>query len=184
LTDAELLRDVQNGDLSAWELLYRRCLPTAWRYVYLQVGGDKHLAEDIVSETILALVRQISSLAPGDGSLSGWLIAVARNKIGDHRRNMARQAKAVKVAGGGEFSDASAESSLETADTRRQVHAALDRLPDEERLALEWKYLEDLSVGEIAERLGRTEKVAESVLYRARRSFRSLFNQGNGNGPK
>jgi RNA polymerase sigma-70 factor, ECF subfamily len=186
LTDSELLRHVQAGDASAWEHLYRRYLPTVWRYVYLQVGGDKHLAEDVVSETILALVRQISSLALGDGNLSGWLIAVARNKLGDHRRNVARGSLAAKAVSGGKSPVAAGvapEASLEAAETRQQVLAVLDRLPGEERLVLEWKYVEDLSVGEIAGRLGRTEKAVESVLYRARRSFRSLFNRRFGNGP-
>jgi RNA polymerase sigma-70 factor (ECF subfamily) len=178
LTDAELLRSVQAGDLSAWEQLYYRYLPTVWRYVYLQVSGDKHLAEDVVSETVLALVRQIPTLTPGDGSLSGWLIAVARNKLSDHRRSAARSAQAAKVreARGQAGAVCSAPSlSLEAAETRQQVIAVMDRLTEEERLVLEWKYLEDLSVGEIAGRLGRSQKAVESVLYRARRSFRSLF---------
>lgn len=180
MTDAELLRGVQAGDLSAWEQLYDRCLPTVWRYVYLRAGGDRHLAEDVVSETVLALVRQISSLAPGDGNLSGWLIAVARNKLGDHRRNAARFALAAKDAGVNEYraaAGAGPDAAIESAETRQQVIAVMDRLPDEERLVLECKYLEDLSVGEIASRLGRTEKAVESVLYRARRSFRSHFNR-------
>jgi RNA polymerase sigma-70 factor (ECF subfamily) len=179
LTDAELLQSVQTGDLSAWEQLYQRYLPTVWRYVYLQAGGDRHLAEDVVSETVLALVRQISSLAEGDGNLSGWLIAVARNKLSDQRRNAARDALAAKDAGANDRSAVGGrpEVALETDETRQQVIAVMDCLPCEERMALEWKYLEDLSVGEIAGRLGRTEKAAESVLYRARQSFRSHFNR-------
>ncbi len=180
LTDAELLRGVQVGDLSAWEQLYRRYLPTVWRYVYLHVNGDKHLAEDIVSETVLALVRQVSQLAPGDGNLSGWLIAVARNKLGDQRRKIARAALLAKAAGESKLAAAdnvAPAASFEAAETRRQVLAVLDRLTDEERLVLEWKYLEELSVGEIAGRLGRTEKAVESVLFRARRSFRTLYNR-------
>ena len=106
MTDAELLRSVQAGDLLAWEQLYPRYLPTVWRYVYLQAGGDSHLAEDVVSETVLALVRQVSSLAPGDGNLSGWLIAVARNKLGDHWRNVARGTMAAKAASEGDISGA------------------------------------------------------------------------------
>jgi RNA polymerase sigma factor (sigma-70 family) len=51
-------------------------------------------------------------------------------------------------------------------------------MPDEERQVLEWKYLEELAVAEIAERLGRTEKAVEALLYRARRSFRELI-KGN-----
>ncbi len=180
MTDAELLRAVQAGDLLAWEQLYSRYLPTVWRYVYLQVGGDSHLAEDIVSETVLAWVRQVSRLAPGDGNLSGWLIAVARNKLGDHWRNVARGTMAAKAASEGDVSGAAGvdpEVSLEAAETRQQVLAVLDRLPGKERLVLEWKYVEELSVDEIAGRLGRTEKAVESVLYRARQSFRSLFNR-------
>jgi RNA polymerase sigma-70 factor (ECF subfamily) len=186
LTDAELLRSVRIGDVSAWEHLYRRYLPAVWRYVDLQVGGDNHLAEDIVSETFLALVRQIPGLALGDSNLLGWLLAVARNKIGDHRRSIARRAQAAKVASGDRVSGTAAiapEAPLEVAEIRQQVLAVLDQLPHDERLVLEWKYLEELSVGEIAGRLGRTEKAVESVLYRARRSFRSLFKRRSGNGP-
>lgn len=179
MTDGELLSGVRSGDLSAWEQLYARYLPTVWRYVYLRVGGDRHLAEDVVSETMLALVRQITSLAPGDGNLSGWLVTVARNKLGDHRRSAARAELAVKaaadeispIAGGGP------QAALEATETHNRVLAVMDGLPDEERLALEWKYLEDLSAGEIADRLGRTERAIESVLYRARRSFRATFNR-------
>jgi RNA polymerase sigma-70 factor, ECF subfamily len=178
LTDAELLRSVQGGDLTAWERLYQRYLPTVWRYAYLQTGGDRHLAEDVVGETFLALVRHITTLAPGDGNLSGWLIAVARNKLGDHRRSTARAATAAKAIGGdGTHVSAGCapEAAMESAETRRRVLAVLDSLVADERLVLEWKYIEDLSVGQIAGRLGRTEKAVESVLYRARRSFRSLY---------
>lgn len=178
MTDAELLCRVRARDLSAWEQLYARCLPTVWRYVYLRTGGDRQLAEDVVSEAFLALVRQVSSLTARDGDLCAWLIAVARNKLGDQRRRAARAAvvaaksrdeSILPAAGDGP------EAALETAETRQQVLAVMDCLPDEERLALEWKYIDGLSVGEIAGRVGRTEKAVESVLYRARRSFREHF---------
>ena len=186
MTDAELLRGVRAGDRSAWELLYARCLPTLWRYVYLRAGGDRHLAEDVVSETVLALVRQISSLTARDGSLSGWLITVARNKLEDHRRSAARAAALAAKARDNEIAPGTGdgpEAGLEAAETRRRVLTVMDGLPDEERLALEWKYVDDLSVGQIADRLGRTEKAAESVLYRARRAFRADFNRLFGTGP-
>jgi RNA polymerase sigma-70 factor (ECF subfamily) len=178
LTDAELLRGVRAGDLSAWEQIYARCLPTVWRYVYLGTGGDRHLAEDVVGESVLALVRQISSLTLHDGNLTGWLIAVARNKLGDHIRRAARAAALVAEARENNTSTAvrdGPEAALEAAETRQRVLAVMDGLPDEERLALEWKYVDGLSVAEIAGRIGRTEKAVESVLYRARRSFREHF---------
>jgi RNA polymerase sigma-70 factor (ECF subfamily) len=48
----------------------------------------------------------------------------------------------------------------------------MDDLPEQYRLALEWKYIDGLSVRQIAERLALTEKAAESILFRARREFR------------
>ena len=180
MTDAELLCGVRAGDVAAWEQIYARGLPAVWRYVYLRAGGDRHLAEDVVSETILALVRQISSLMPRDGDLSAWLIAVARNKLGDQRRSVARAAVAAAKALDVRLSPAAddgPEAALETAETRQRVLAVMDSLPDEERLALEWKYVDGLSVSDIAGRVGRTEKAVESVLYRARRSFREHFHR-------
>jgi RNA polymerase sigma-70 factor (ECF subfamily) len=64
---------------------------------------------------------------------------------------------------------------LEVVETKSRVHLALDALPERQRIVLEWKYLDALSVREMAERLGETEKAVESVLYRARREFRRLF---------
>jgi DNA-directed RNA polymerase specialized sigma24 family protein len=55
------------------------------------------------------------------------------------------------------------------------VHLVLDALPAHYANALEWKYLEELSVAEIAGRLGLGEKAAESLLTRARAAFRDAF---------
>jgi RNA polymerase sigma factor (sigma-70 family) len=64
---------------------------------------------------------------------------------------------------------------LEAEETRSHVQRVLDELPDRQRIVLEWKYLDSLRVREIAERLGDSEKAVETVLYRARREFRRLF---------
>jgi RNA polymerase sigma-70 factor (ECF subfamily) len=55
------------------------------------------------------------------------------------------------------------------------VRSTLDHLPGRYGDVLEWKYLQDLSVNEIAERLGVGYKAAESLLTRARAAFRDGF---------
>ena len=54
----------------------------------------------------------------------------------------------------------------------RAVRDAMDRLPENYRIALEWKYVDRLSVKVIAERLATTEKSVEAVLFRARNALR------------
>ena len=66
-------------------------------------------------------------------------------------------------------------AALEVEETRLEVLRVLDEMPERQRLALEWKYLDGLGVREIAERLGESERAVEAVLYRARRGFRQAF---------
>ncbi len=58
---------------------------------------------------------------------------------------------------------------------RETICAALDYLPAPYADILEWKYVRDMSVAEIAQRLGRSAKATESLLTRARDAFRETF---------
>lgn len=69
---------------------------------------------------------------------------------------------------------------LQQKETARLVQVVLDRLPDRYGDALEWKYIEGLSVAEIAVRLGVATKAAESLLARARVAFRDAFSAVQG----
>ena len=73
-----------------------------------------------------------------------------------------------------------AEKLAERQEVGRIVQVVLDRLPNRYGDALEWKYIDGLSVAEIAERLGIAVKAAESVLTRARTAFRDAFRTAYG----
>ena len=68
-----------------------------------------------------------------------------------------------------------AEATMQRREVARIVQLVLDRLPGRYGDALEWKYIEGLSVAEIGQRLGIPTKAAESLLARARASFREAF---------
>ena len=72
------------------------------------------------------------------------------------------------------------EAALQRSETARLVQVILDRLPQRYGDALEWKYIDGLSVGEIADRLGIGPKAAESTLTRAREAFRDAFTAARG----
>jgi RNA polymerase sigma-70 factor, ECF subfamily len=179
LTDVELLYGARRGDAEAWRTLYVRYLPFVWRQANALLG-DPHAAEDVTSEVMLALLRNIQNLESDVPKLGGWLRAVVRCKAADHQRAVIRaRAKlgvaATRLAADDSQTQLGPSAPLEVVETKSRVRLALDALPERQRIVLEWKYLEALSVREMAERLGETEKAVESVLYRARREFRSLF---------
>ncbi len=176
MNNAEFVEGLRNQDPIAAKHLTECFVPSVWRFVYFRVDGDRHLAEDIVSESVLALV-----VAVGQGVAiehpSAWLRCVALRKLQDHFRAVARVQHLIEQAG----QSMSAEEQ-ETPATehdkkikREAVRSAIDRLPEMYRLALEWKYIERLSVREIGRRLDATEKGAESILFRARKRFRTEF---------
>ena len=179
LTDVELLYGARRGDAEAWRTLYVRYLPFVWRQAHALLG-DPHAAEDVTSEVMLALLRNIQNLESEVPKLGGWLRTVVRCKAADHQRALIRSRAKMAVAATRLAADESntqlgPSAPLEIIETKNRVHLALDALPERQRIVLEWKYLEGLSVRDMAERLGETEKAVESVLYRARREFRRLF---------
>lgn len=177
LTDAEMLRGAQAGSADAWRALHQRVLPSAWRQAYALVA-NVHAAEDIVSETMLALLRGLNALDADAVSLAAWMRTVVRRKAMDHHRWKFRQG--AHFPADTENPEACAvvcspSEPLELAEARDQTWRILDRLSERQRTLLQWKYNDRLSVREIAERLGETEKAVESNLYRARQDFRREF---------
>jgi RNA polymerase sigma-70 factor, ECF subfamily len=129
-------------------------------------------ARDVTSETFLAAIGGISSADPEASSL-GWLIGIAKHKLADHFRRRNLRLEAIR--------DIPPESAgaMELAarnERRERTLLALQRMDDEERAFLEWKYIEGLSVREIALRMARTEKSIESALFRARHAFQEALN--------
>jgi RNA polymerase sigma-70 factor (ECF subfamily) len=152
-------------------------LPSLWRFVYTRVDGDRHVAEDIVAETMLAFIQAVDreSDEPSILNPGGWLRAVAANKVQDYLRATVRVRRLVDEArrNADVANDADDPAKRNEREERRvEVRQVMDQLPERYRIALEWKYLDKLSVREIAERWGTKEKAVESILFRARCEFR------------
>ena len=174
---------MQMGDAEAWQELYRRLMPSAWRIAW-QLVSDRQVAEDLVADCFLALCRQAKDLDPDNVKLFGWVRGVIRNKAMDHHRAKARKSDVLgQLAILQESSNAQKQSDIrpaarsEQAEQINDVTAVLESLEEKKRQCLEWKYLERLSVREMAARLDVTEKAVESILYRARLEFRERFEQ-------
>lgn len=176
LSDADLLRGAQGGDADAWRTLHERYLPSVWRQAYA-LTADAHVAEDVTSETMLALLRGIHELNADGAPIAAWLRTVVHRKAMDHHRQAFRRRASLGTSpdSPNQCAAPDARHPLEIAETCDAVHEALEGVSDRQRLVLQWKYVDDLSIREMAERLGETEKAVESTLYRARREFRRLF---------
>lgn len=176
MTDSQLIIAARRGDSQAWRELYTRWMPWVWRCAYALVQ-DAHAAEDVTSEAMTAWVRNFDKTGTDAPQAAAWLRSVVRHKCADHHRRGARFRKAAEgVASTLDWDVVERPSeNLSQCEQRRQVEQAMDSIKKRHRLVLEWKYAEGLSVRQIAERLGCTEKSVEASLYRARREFRQAY---------
>lgn len=146
-SDADLLVRIGDGDRAAFEELYRRFARPVLGLA-LRLLGDHGRAEDAAQDTFAAVWRSARSFRPERGSGSAWLFAVARHAIIDR----ARQRTELTVAE--PIEEATAEAgpaeAAEAAWVSWRVHAAVERLPERERVVLELAYWSGLSQREVA----------------------------------
>ncbi|HYE86182.1 MAG TPA: RNA polymerase sigma factor [Vicinamibacterales bacterium] len=181
-TDREMVRRMLGGDEAAFDEFFADYFPRLFRFAALRVR-DHHAAEDIVQNSLISAVRHLASWR-GEAALFTWLCTICRREMSAWEQRTSRRvtvsigdddpglrAALESIGAAAEAPDAG----LARADTGRIVQFVLDHLPPRYSRALEWKYLEELSVNEIAARLQCTPKAAESLLTRAREAFRDAF---------
>ncbi len=144
--DAALLRRTGRGDAAAFEELYRRFARPVLAMALRQLG-DNGRAEDATQDTFAAVWRSARSYREERGTASAWLYAVARHAIIDRARQ--RVESPAEVPDSATTSGDPAEQA-ELSWLAWRVHAALERLPERERVVLELAYWSGLSQSEIA----------------------------------
>src|SRR5690349_25124832 len=80
LSDNDLLRLMLGGDEDALGQLYRRRQGSVYRFA-LQMSGSRSIAEDVTQEVFLFLMREGQVFDPARGSVSAFLLGVARNYV-------------------------------------------------------------------------------------------------------
>jgi len=171
--EPELAGRLAQGDPAAWKELCETYGRSLYLYAYHRTG-DASAAEDVRQETLLAAVESIAGYR-GEGPLFAWLCGIARCKAADELRRRGRQDLPLDAADQETWQQLEREplpdELVERAETRAALVEALWSLPEDYREALLARYVRGESVTEIAARLGRSYKAAESVLSRAREAL-------------
>jgi RNA polymerase sigma-70 factor (ECF subfamily) len=182
--DLRLIERMLAGEEAAFETFGERYFRAVYRFAFARLDGDRDLTREVVQTAMTKALSKLDTYR-GDAALLTWLCACCRNEILMHfrkRRTAPADVELVDepVSGFDPQSPGNPESGLLKRERSHQVHMALDALPANYAQALEWKYLDRLSVNEIAWRLGMGPKAAESLLTRARQAFRNLYESLHG----
>ena len=171
-SDAWLLERIRARDERAFEQLADFYFQPVWRVAARVLRNDAE-AEDIAQEVFLKVWLQPPELKKG-ASLRAWLLRVASNGAIDRLRKKRPEPRddLPELAD----PDITAEDALVSNAAVSDVQAAMEILPERQRLALVLTYYEGLANKEAADVIGVSVDALESLLSRARRGLKTSMN--------
>jgi RNA polymerase sigma-70 factor (ECF subfamily) len=171
--EAFLVDRARRGDRDAFESLVDVRLGSTFRTAMAILGNEAD-ARDATQDTFLKVWRDLAGLRDAD-RFDQWfgriLVNTCRSAVRGRGRRSVREVAVTSLPGAGAGFDPAAEPRDLRSNEDDMVGRALDRLSVAERVVLELHYYEDLSLLEIASRIGIPAKTVKSRLFTARRAL-------------
>lgn len=170
------LRDLMvrglSGDSAAYHTFLKELSAHLRAFLRRRLAGLPDDVEDLVQETLLAVHNQRHTYE-ADQPLTAWVHAIARYKVVDLLRRRAGR-EAMNDPLDDELA-VFAASDVEAADAQRDVAKLLDRLPQRQRLPIQYMKLEGLSVAETARATGMSESAVKVGVHRGLKALAAMI---------
>lgn len=174
LSDEALVALVARSSEEALAEVYDRFGGVAYG-VALRIVRDRSLAEDAVQEAFMAVWRSAPRFVPERARASTWILTLVHRRAVDLvRRQERRRAEPLAEDFETEGGDSTEEATLRGFD-RERIQAALRRLPDQQREALELAYYGGFTQSELAEKLGQPVGTIKSRMFNGLGRLRELL---------
>lgn len=182
LDERELILQLKNGNESAFRQLVELFQHRVYNTV-LSIIQSQEDAEDLCQEVFIEVYRSVH-LFKGEAKVSTWMYRIASNKALEFLRKKKTQKRFAFVRSlfvqndepeiqPGHFDHPGVQ--LENKERGRVLFAAIDKLPDNQRVAYVLCNLEGLSYQEICESMELSKSSVESLLFRAKQNLRKLL---------
>ncbi len=176
MNDAQLITRLFARDRQAASAFYRQYAPQLRRYITgkVKTGED---AEEILQDTLFSFLEGIRDFQQ-KSSVRTYLFSICQHKIIDYYRRKKLRHVVFSQMPQLEFLVSpmlGPEEELDVSLVKEKIQKALARMLPMHRKVLTLKYLDHVSVEDIARQLSISFKSAESRLFRARRAFVEVF---------
>lgn len=179
--DKILYSRLKKKDRKAFVRIYDSHLNDIYRFIYFKVSS-KEIAEDLTSSVFLKTWDYIQNEQLKDyKTLKSLLYVVARNLVIDHYR---KKSQKLDVSYDNEKSPIQIidekQDMAEQVDVKldlKLVEAGLSKLKDEYKEVIMLRYINELSISEIAEVLGKSKGSVRVLAHRALSTLKSLVDK-------
>jgi RNA polymerase sigma-70 factor (ECF subfamily) len=175
----EFLRRLRRGESDAYEALVGRFEAPLYRY-FLASHGDPQLAGEQSADCFSDLVQSLPKMRGGAEQLRPFVFAVARNVRRRRWRRRARECNQLASVADAIGSWPAPDAAMEAAEGRSRVVAAIRSLDQPTRDVFLLRYVEQMSVAEVAETVGEPIGTVKSRLHRGRKRLREILQSTSG----
>ena len=183
--DLELAKAIISGDEAIFNQFFTDYYPRLFRFIMSRVGGNRDLSDDFSQQTMCKAIDNMASFR-GEAALFTWMCQISRSIIHAHFVKEKRRGKiVVPMADTQEVRDVldtvaisenqQPEKINDTQNLGSLIAEIMDNLPNNYGDLLEWKYVDHLSVAEIAEKTNTSMISVQSSLARARKAFKAVM---------
>jgi RNA polymerase sigma-70 factor (ECF subfamily) len=172
----QVLIRARSSDQPAIGMLYRRFHSAIFRYIVSRVA-DIPSAEDITSETFVAMIRGIASTRATDElGFAAWLLGIARNQVLVHfRRTKAHPQVELKKKHNDEAQSVAEEGDpllvLMARESWTETMGALNQLPPDQRSVILYRCVLGYPLDEVATFMSKKPGTISALLFRAHLSL-------------
>ena len=170
--DERLLIEAAKRDPARFGELYQRYVYQVYVYVSRRVGTREE-AEDVTSDVFHHALENLKSFEWRGVPFAAWLIRIAAHRIIDRWRKTARES-------GNPITEDPQDPRMEEIEQRAALFQLVKRLPDDQRNVVVLRFVEEKSIRQIAQELGRSEGAVKQLQFRALEKLRASVEGSNG----
>jgi len=179
ISEENAVRLASQGNAEAFTYIYEQNVTRIYNYIYYRIGSEAD-AEDLTARVFHRAFGHINSYVEKGVPFSAWLYRIAHNLTANwHRDNHRRKEVSLEEQYDIPLHEDMPELTLEKSQEKETLLKAIRRLPPARQQLILLKFLEDLSNGEIAVIMKRTEGAIKSLYHRSLISLREELNQIN-----
>jgi RNA polymerase sigma-70 factor, ECF subfamily len=172
--DERLLVAAAQSDPAKFADLYDIHFERIYAFIARRVQ-DRDKAEDLTSEVFHKALANLKSYEWRGAPFAAWLFRIAANVISDQFKRAAREPDSAD-----DLPETSQEPEQEGAEARARLFRLVERLPAEQRRVVFERFVEQRSIREIAQQLGKSEGAVKQLQFRALEKLRSQMEGAHG----
>ena len=175
-SDRELINQLLQNNKKATKVFYKTYKSRLWNFIKRKVKSRQD-AEEILQDVFVSSLLSLPAFS-NKSSFYTWLCSIANHEICDFYRK-----KKIKTIVFSRFpfleklvsKALGPELALQEQEIKQKIYHTFKEISEGYCQILRLKYIDGLSMAEIAQRLGKTVKAVESKLFRARMAFQKQY---------